>query len=110
VKTANKLRTAVIFSLGMMVCLSLYWTGPVHGASAREIDIRVDAALEKFYQEVTGGKEFFKQTNGVLVFPKVLKAGFGIGGGNGEGALRIGGKTVEYYDMASASIGFQLGA
>jgi lipid-binding SYLF domain-containing protein len=46
----------------------------------------------------------------VLVFPKVYKAGIGIGGEYGEGALRIGGKTVDYYNTVAASIGFQLGA
>jgi len=45
-----------------------------------------------------------------LVFPSVIKAGVGIGGEYGEGALRIGGKTVDYYNTAAASIGFQLGA
>jgi lipid-binding SYLF domain-containing protein len=40
----------------------------------------------------------------------VIKAGFGIGGEYGEGALRVGGRTVEYYNTAAASIGFQLGA
>jgi lipid-binding SYLF domain-containing protein len=39
-----------------------------------------------------------------------LKAGIGVGGEYGEGALRIGGKTVDYYNTAAASIGFQLGA
>ncbi len=39
-----------------------------------------------------------------------IKAGFGIGGEYGEGALRIGGSSVDYYNTASASIGFQLGA
>ena len=43
-------------------------------------------------------------------FRKFIKAGFGIGGEYGEGALRIGGKTVEYYSTAAASIGLQLGA
>ena len=43
-------------------------------------------------------------------FPSVIKAGIGIGGEYGEGALRIGGKTVDYYNTAAASIGFQLGA
>ena len=47
---------------------------------------------------------------GVLVFPKVYKAGFGLGGEYGEGALRVDGKTVDYYSTAAASIGFQLGA
>ncbi len=40
----------------------------------------------------------------------MTKAGFGIGGEYGEGVLRIGGKTVEFYSAAAASIGFQLGA
>jgi lipid-binding SYLF domain-containing protein len=46
----------------------------------------------------------------VLVFPTVLKAGFGVGGEYGEGAMRVGGKTVGYYNTISASFGFQLGA
>ena len=28
----------------------------------------------------------------------------------GEGALRVGGKSVDYYNIASASFGFQIGA
>jgi len=79
-------------------------------ASAKEIDIRVDVALEKFEKDVKGGKEFMKSAKGVLVFPSVIKAGFGIGGEYGEGALRIKGKTVDYYSTAAASIGFQIGA
>jgi lipid-binding SYLF domain-containing protein len=106
----NTFRSSTIFALAVTICLSLFYTGLAHGASAQEIDIRVDAALEKFHKEVTGGKKFFKKASGVLVFPKVIKAGFGIGGEYGEGALRIGGKTVDYYNTASASIGFQLGA
>lgn len=79
-------------------------------ASAKEIDIRVDEALQRFYEEVTGGKRFLRKAAGVLVFPRVIKAGIGIGGEYGEGALRIRGRTVDYYSIASASIGFQLGA
>ncbi len=46
----------------------------------------------------------------MLVFPSVLKAGFGLGAEYGEGALRVGGETVEYYSTAAASIGLQIGA
>ncbi|MBW1841862.1 MAG: hypothetical protein JRI75_08725 [Deltaproteobacteria bacterium] len=81
-----------------------------HAASAREIDVSVDVALEKFNTDITGGKEFLKAAKGVLVFPGVYKAGFGIGGEYGEGALRINGKTVDYYNTAAGSFGFQLGA
>jgi lipid-binding SYLF domain-containing protein len=81
-----------------------------HAATAKEIDVSVDVALERFHKQVKGGKEFLQSAKGVLVFPRVIKAGFGIGGEYGEGALRIGGNTVDYYNTAAASIGFQLGA
>lgn len=79
-------------------------------ASKEEIDIKVDAALEKFEEEVDGAERFLNRAEGILVFPEVIKAGFGIGGEYGEGVLRIGGSSVDYYNTASASIGFQFGA
>lgn len=82
----------------------------VHAASAAEINIGADATLKRFAQEITGGSEFLKSAKGVLVFPSVLKAGFGIGGEYGEGVLRVAGENVAYYSTAAASIGFQLGA
>jgi len=66
--------------------------------------------LEKFKEEVSGAEKFLEKAEGVLVFPDVVKAGFGIGGEYGEGALLIKGKTVDYYSTAAVSIGFQFGA
>jgi len=99
----------------LTVCLLLVMaTGiPVnvaHAKSAAEIDIGVAETLKRFKREVPGGSKFLQRANGVLVFPSVIKAGIGIGGEYGEGALRVDGKTVDYYNTASASIGFQLGA
>ena len=78
--------------------------------AAFEIDTSVDVALEQFKKDNKGGDEFLKSAKGVLIFPSVFKAGVGIGGEYGEGALRIGGLTVDYYSTAAASIGLQLGA
>jgi lipid-binding SYLF domain-containing protein len=78
--------------------------------TAKEIDVSVDVTLERFEKEVLGSNDLVKTAKGILVFPKVIKAGFGIGGEYGEGALRIGNKTVDYYSTMAASIGFQLGA
>ena len=78
--------------------------------SAKEIDTSVDVALEQFGKDIKGGNEFLESAKGVLVLPSVIKAGVGIGGEYGEGALRMGGKTVDYYSTAAASFGFQLGA
>jgi len=97
--------SVVIVTISAIVLLP----GLVFAASAEEINIASNATLKKFCEEVAGGSEFLKKAQGVLVFPSVIKAGFGVGGEYGEGALRIGSKTVEYYSTASASIGFQLG-
>ncbi len=102
------------WSLTCVFCVMFYLgTGfcgeRVYAADAREIDVSVKVALEQFREEVKGAEEFLGSAKGYLVFPKVVKAGLGIGGEYGEGALRIGGKTVAYYSTASASIGLQLG-
>ncbi|KPK93131.1 MAG: hypothetical protein AMJ94_03770 [Deltaproteobacteria bacterium SM23_61] len=100
----------IALCLGLLFALMCLSAGVSLAATAKEIDVSVDVALEKFEKEVKGAKEFLQSAKGVLVFPKVIKAGVGIGGEYGEGALRIGGQTVDYYNTASASIGFQLGA
>ena len=46
----------------------------------------------------------------MLVFPKITKAGLGIGGQYGDGALIKGGKTVAYYNTTGISSGLQAGA
>jgi lipid-binding SYLF domain-containing protein len=62
------------------------------------------------YGQVAGAKALGAQAYAVLVFPKVTKAGFGIGGQSGEGALIKDGKTIGYYRTTGASIGLQAGA
>jgi lipid-binding SYLF domain-containing protein len=50
------------------------------------------------------------KTQGVLVFPSVLQAGFVVGGQYGDGALRMSGNTVGYYSTAAGSFGLTVGA
>ncbi len=95
--------------VGAIVVLSGWLSGPASAGSAREIDTSVDEALVRFEKEVKDGKIFLESSKGVLVFPSVLKGGLGIGAEEGEGALRIAGKTVDYYSTAAASIGLQAG-
>lgn len=106
---SNLPRTVILF-LAIFAMLNFFVPQESSAASAEEINIRVDATLERFRKQVPGGAEFLSKAAGVLVFPSVIKAGLGIGGEYGEGALRMGGKTVAYYSTAAASIGFQLGA
>jgi lipid-binding SYLF domain-containing protein len=75
-----------------------------------EINAGIDAALPRLYSSVRGSRELIAKANGVLVFPSVIAAGLGIGGQYGEGALRIRNETVDYYNLASVSVGLQIGA
>ena len=81
-----------------------------YAASGADIDVEVNKTIEIFKTDVKGADVFLNQAAGILVFPRVIKIGIGIGGETGEGALRIGGKTVDYYRTSAGSIGFQLGA
>jgi lipid-binding SYLF domain-containing protein len=86
---------------------------PIHtsfAATTKEIDVSVDVALDRFGREVNGAQEFLKAAKGVLVIPNVVQAGFIVGGEYGEGALRIDGKTVDYYNIVAGSFGLQIGA
>jgi lipid-binding SYLF domain-containing protein len=83
---------------------------PAMAASREEIDANVDEALQQLYAESSAAQRLAARAAGILVFPRVVKAGIGIGGEYGEGALVVGGSKVAYYNTASASIGFQLGA
>ena len=99
-----------LFIAGSGMILGFITPNPAMAATAKEIDVSVDVAIDRLYKEVHGSNDLVKKSKGILVFPKVYKAGLGIGGEYGEGALRINGKTVDYYNTAAASIGFQLGA
>src|SRR6476661_8473188 len=78
-------------------------------ASAAEIDAGVGATLQSFQRQFPGARELGRKAAGVLVFPSVVKAGFGFGGEYGEGLLIIHGKRGGYYNLISGSFGFQLG-
>ena len=74
-------------------------------STAPAINNEADQAVNVFREQVNGADLFLNQAAGYLVFPRVIKAGAGIGGETGEGVLRVGGSTVAYYRTTSGSIG-----
>lgn len=93
----------------LLILLALFCAN-VRAASKVELDAEVEAATQAFYKTVGAGKALARKAAGMLVFPSVLKGGFIVGAEYGEGALLVGGKTVAYYNTASASFGLQAGA
>jgi lipid-binding SYLF domain-containing protein len=78
--------------------------------TAAEIDSDVDKALTSLYGQIPEAKKLGETSKGILVFPKIIKGGLIlVGGQGGEGALRVNGKTADYYGTISVSYGLQLG-
>ena len=111
-------RSFLIQSAGLLgagaLLLSGCTTTPMAGAGTtdkrHEIDAAATSALNRLSSTMPGSRELVGKARGVLIFPSVLAAGLGVGGEYGEGVLRVGGKSVDYYSTASASFGLQIGA
>ena len=95
---------------GLVLAALLSVSGAVNAASSEVIDAKVREALAIFAAQSPAGVELMEKAAGVLVFPDVIKMGFGVGGQYGEGSLLIDGEPVAYYSTAAGSFGFQIGA
>ena len=109
------LKTSVAIALGVAALSGCTTTGSeapnatTNASRAQSINSDVDATLSRLYQTVPGSRELVGKARGILVFPRVIQAGIGVGGEHGDGALRVGGSTVGFYSTSSASVGATLG-
>ncbi len=78
-------------------------------SEAAEIERNGSEALRQLYAEYPRGAELGRKAIGILVFPKIVKAGFIFGGQGGKGVLTIRNKVHQYYSIAAASFGLQAG-
>jgi lipid-binding SYLF domain-containing protein len=78
-------------------------------SSAEEINDAANATLHRFVEANPSAEELDRKAAGVLVFPSAVKAGMLLGGQYGEGVLIVRGNAAGYYNIISASLGFQLG-
>jgi lipid-binding SYLF domain-containing protein len=109
-KRGGSATVTMIAALWVAVLAQFATSTPAAAGSAAEINAGVTSTLERLYRHIPGSHALAGRASGVLVFPTVIKAGMGVGGEYGEGAMRVGGRTVAYYNTVAASVGFQLGA
>jgi len=95
-----------VFLLSILVGLSTYSMAK----SAKTLDHDANMAVNTFIDETKGGDAFLVKAKAFLVFPSIKEGGFFVGGKYGEGVLRVKRETRGYYEMISASVGFQMGA
>jgi lipid-binding SYLF domain-containing protein len=78
-------------------------------ATAAELNADGRAALNRLYAQSDRARRYARDARAILVFPKIVKAGFVIGGQGGEGVLFVQGKPTGYYRIGAASFGLQAG-
>lgn len=84
--------------------------GQALAATAQDLDKDAGQALTALYSRNPTAEVVAKKAKAILVFPKIIKAGFVFGGAYGEGVLMKAGQATEYYNTVSATWGLQAGA
>jgi lipid-binding SYLF domain-containing protein len=79
------LLTSVILALGALSSLP----SSSRAASAAEIDRDAKAALNALYTSNPTAQLVGKKAKAILVFPRIIKGGFMVGGQHGDGALLV---------------------
>jgi lipid-binding SYLF domain-containing protein len=102
-------RVKIFFVMCVVAIIGIFSISS-YAATTNEINASVKTSLDRFVKEVKGAQEFLNAAKGVLIIPKVMQGGLVVGAEYGEGALRIGGKTVDYYSITAGSFGYQIGA
>jgi lipid-binding SYLF domain-containing protein len=99
----------IVLTTTILAAAALAMSATSFAATKAQIDRRVSKTLVQFDTINPANQTLGDKAAGVLVFPRVTKAGIGVGGEFGEGALQVNGKTVGYYSVGAASVGLTLG-
>ena len=79
-------------------------------ATQAELNQNARQALQNLYVSMPTAKTLAPKAKAILVFPRVYKGGFFVGGLFGDGvALRPDGNPAAYFNMSAASYGLQIG-
>ena len=93
----------------LLVLLLALFAPPLWADTAAQIESGSREALAFLTGQVPGSAKLLDQAHGVLVFPDIVKLGFGTGGQYGEGVLLVDDQPVSYYAIAGGAYGLALG-
>lgn len=99
-----------LLTLLFAVVLAGAGAAPASALDKQELSRDAKAALNTLTASNSGARVLADKARAILVFPKILKAGFMIGGQMGNGVLLKNGSTAGYYQSLAGSYGFQAGA
>jgi lipid-binding SYLF domain-containing protein len=97
-----------LVALPLVLCW-LFGGAQVVAQSKAIIDSNAREAVTQFYLLDKRHEPLAHRAAGALIFPQVTKGGIALAGEYGEGVLQVNGETVDYYSVASASVGLTAG-
>jgi lipid-binding SYLF domain-containing protein len=106
-----KVPSLAVMLIGLaLMCASHSATAQEQGkTAAAELTSESKGALAELTASTPLAKTLVPAAHAILVFPKVTKAGLGIGGQYGEGALLKKEAATAFYKTTGASFGLQVG-
>ena len=78
-------------------------------ATAAQLNADGSAALSRLLAASPKAQRYNRDARAVLVFPRILKAGFMVGAQTGNGVLFVRRAPVAYYNISAGSFGLQAG-
>lgn len=98
------------FFLMTVAVFSLAAVNSFAAGTSEDLNKEATLALQTLIKSNPIAADFSKIAKGMLVFPKIIKAGLIFGGSYGEGVLMKHGSVEGYYNSVGVSWGLQAGA
>ena len=101
-------RAVVVFALAIGLLVGCT-TAPPSQESRNALLENATVAMQDMNRVDPGVEALVRKGYGYALFPEVVKAGLGFGGGYGQGVVYEQGQHVGYADLTLASVGAQIG-
>jgi lipid-binding SYLF domain-containing protein len=92
----------------LLAGLTLFGAAAAHANGAALVS-EASSTKAMFLKTDPGLRPFFARAAGYVIFPKVLKGGFGVGGSHGDGILFENDRPVGKATVTQVTVGAQLG-
>ena len=101
-------RTAMVLAVATGLLVGCTTAPPTQESRAALVE-SATLAMQDMNRMDPGVEALARKGYGYALFPEVVKAGLGFGGGYGQGVVYEQGRHVGYADLTLASVGLQIG-
>lgn len=101
---------SVMFCGLLLGLAALFWSQAARAETDADLEVQARQALEQLYEQQPEARFLAERSKAILVFPRIIKAGFVVGGERGKGVLFRDDKSAGHYVSTGLSYGLQAGA